>query len=272
MDDLRGRDFHTSWVDKITNSADGFLPSDLDFHPNSIITIAMPCPKVTLTFIFHGKEIPCVLPPGYAEMYQTDSEILAYLNDFLSAQGYKASTANGFPQKLLAVRCGLALYGRNNIAYHEEFGSFMSLSTFVSDLPCDEHTWLPARRMEPCENCRACIDACPTKAIAPERLIIDADICLTSLNEGEGKFPDWLDKSAHNCIIGCMKCQECCPQNAKNNNYLREGIVFTEEETTEILSHTDGALFNGVLMEKINYLGLAEYPHLLARNLQALLK
>jgi epoxyqueuosine reductase len=175
------------------------------------------------------------------------------------------------PQKMLAVRSGLCMYGRNNISYTAAFGSFQRLSTLFSDIPCNEENWFEFRQMDSCAACKACLDNCPNKAITEDSFRIDARRCLTSINERDGQvFPDWIAPTAHNCIVGCMKCQECCPHNKKFLGNVIEPVEFSEEETRYILSEgpLDGA--SERLNEKIKALEMKIYYKALPRNLKAL--
>ena len=48
--------------------------------------------------------------------------------------------------------CGLAVYGRNNIAYVEGLGSHFRLSAFYSNLPTETDIWRKPRMMERCRT------------------------------------------------------------------------------------------------------------------------
>ncbi|NLL38300.1 MAG: 4Fe-4S binding protein [Clostridiales bacterium] len=249
---------------------DKLLPDDLGFAPRSIIMVIKPHSKVILTFNRSGRAFQCILPPAYANERALANEVLGYINDFLKPFGFSAAEAM-LPQKLLAVRCGLARYGRNNISYSKEFGSYMQLLTFFSDMPCDTDEWRPIELMEVCQSCKACMAACPTGAIHSGHHIIDAIKCITASNELPGEFPEWLDKSAHNSIVGCMKCQDCCPANAHNKNNVKMGVEFSEEETAELLGHKEGLPLSDKLASKLEAAGIWKLINVLPRNLAILL-
>ena len=274
VEKLKNGDYHTGYTDWMIGSIEQFIPAGLDFEPRSLIAIAAPSPKITLSFTYRGKEVDCLLPPVYADYNVKERETSQYINDFLKPYGFRAfdlmeATDDCFPQKLLAVHCGLGKYGRNNICYHEEFGSYIRLLAYASDLPCDEAEWFPVRRMESCKVCHACVEACPTNSIDLNHLIINADTCLTAINEYGGAFPDRLDKSVHSCLVGCMKCQDCCPKNKQNNSV--KGISFTEEETMELLEHREDETYTDALAAKIQAAGIMRYAEILPRNLAVLL-
>lgn len=270
LEDLKNGEYHTPWIDWMADKADKLLPEDLSFTPRSIITVIKPHSKVILTFTHSGKTVQCVVPPLYTHEHALADEVLAYINEFLKPFGFSAAEAM-LPQKLLAVRCGLARYGRNNISYSEEFGSYMQLLTFFSDMPCDTSQWHPIARMEACKTCSACLSSCPTGAIDSGHHIIDAGKCVTAFNEFPGDFPEWLDGSAHNCIVGCMKCQDCCPANAHNQSNVKMGVVFSEDETAELLSLKEDTPLSDKLASKIDAAGISEWIKVLPRNLAVLL-
>lgn len=88
-----------------------------------------------------------------------------------------------------------------------------------------------------------------------------------------GDFPEWVDQNAHNSLIGCMKCQDCCPENAQNKENIVKGVTFSKEETRELLKHKNDEPYSDSLAEKIKAAGF--YPELLKvlpRNLAVLLR
>ena len=270
MEALKTGEYH-AWSDLMAEKM--VLPNELGFKPRSLISVITPSPKVMLQFNYRGKPIQCVVPPIYSDEDSKDIKVLKYINEFLKPRGFMAAVANNLPKKLLAVHCGLGLYGRNNIFFNEEYGSYTRLLSYVSDVPCDEADWFPIRCMEKCEQCRACVAACPTNAIDSTRRIIDASKCLTAINESAGVFPDWVDKDAHNCLIGCMKCQDVCPGNAHNKNNIAKGVAFTGEETAELLGHKRDEPYSDLLAAKIDATGIASnFLRVLPRNLSVLLQ
>lgn len=268
MEDLKSEDYHafSDWM-----AGAMAIPQDLGFTPRSLISVITPSPKVMLQFNVDGKMVHCVVPPQYSDGSK-DMEVLQYISSYLTPLGFTAAIASYLPQKLLAVHCGLTLYGRNNISYNKEFGSYLRILSYVSDVPCDDAPWFPSQRMDACDNCHACVDVCPTKAIGLDHRVIDAYTCLTFKNEHPGDFPDWVPADAHNSLIGCMKCQDCCPSNAHNKNNIINGIAFTEEETAELLRHNADEPYSASLTAKIEATGFPEFSLLLPRNLAVLLR
>jgi epoxyqueuosine reductase len=161
------------------------LPESLP-DARSIIVVAHPRPQIRIIFNLKGNSYPLILPPTY--LHYPDKQVEKVLSSLLNPQGYHLAKAV-LPLKLLAVKSGLGFYGKNNICYVEEMGSFHRLMAFYSDFPCSEDSWVEARIMESCKKCVACQRICPTGAITPERFLLRAERCLTFLNEGPRDFP-----------------------------------------------------------------------------------
>jgi epoxyqueuosine reductase len=276
---LKQGNYHTDWMNRMANhildDADKFVPANLSFKPRSLISVVMPSHKTKFQFSYRGKLVDCAVPPAQNNFYNNNDRVLRYISDYLSPLGFAIVKAETLPQKLLAVHCGLGLYGRNNICYNDEFGSYAQIMTYLSDLPCEEREWFPIRRMKICETCGACVKACPTKAIDANRMLIDSDKCVTKYNENPGEFPDWLPKDVHSCIVGCMNCQDCCPANSQNKDSVNIGAVFTENETATVTSNMDDSPYPDSIAAKIEASGLLQEfakPDVFSRNLVAFLQ
>ena len=259
----------------MTGGEDRFIPPDMGFAPRSLISVIIPGPKVILRFNYLGNAVNCVLPPHFANWEANNKRALRYITEYLTPLGFSVAITRTFPHKMLAVHSGLARYGRNNICYNDEFGSYMQIMTYISDLPCEDTAWSPLGRMERCNECRACVSACPTGAIDAERRLINSDRCITVVNEFPGEFPEWLDENAHNSIVGCTKCQDSCPANAHNRENVSFGVEFSEEETVELLNHRGDAPYSASVETKLAAAGISrEYTDIsvLPRNLSMLLK
>jgi epoxyqueuosine reductase len=128
--------------------------------------------------------------------------------------------------------------------------------------------------MGSCAACKACHHACPTGCIPfpDEGVVIDAERCLTYLNEWEGEWPEWLNHNAHNCLVGCMCCQLVCPA---NKYYLGPQAVveeFDREETDAVLKNLPENELPEPLRAKLSRLDLEGYSTVLGRNLRALVR
>ncbi len=235
----------------------------------SIIVIGVPQKIIPVKFFYKGKRYQTVLPPTYvySEIRATCKEILSRI---LENKGYFVDRAI-LPLKLLAVKSGLAKYGKNNICYVDGMGSLTRLEAFYTDYEFLSDDWHEKQLMKSCTNCLLCQTACPSHCIPKERVLIHADHCLTYLNENKEDFPPWISKQSHNALVGCMHCQIVCPQNKKFLQYDKQTVDLTEEETEIILQKTPQKLIPKALAEKLICFNLDEYYTLLGRNLTALI-
>ncbi len=238
----------------------------------SVIVVAVGDPQKRVTFNWNGKIIHSIVPPTYLHWKQTDQKVEAALTEILAQQGYRAVPAS-LPKKIVAVRSGLADYGRNNITYIDGLGSFHRLAIFWSDRPCEEDNWRNVAVMDVCEGCEACIDACPTGAIDSERFLLHAERCIVFLNEkpGDVPFPAWLDPATHNCLVGCMICQSVCPVDSGFIEWIEDEVEFSEEETDLIIAGTPAGELPEPLLWKLEVSDLLELLDFLPRNLKALI-
>lgn len=201
------------------------------------------------------------------------SNTVEIINKAFTSNNYKIQEIFWFPQKLFSVRSGLSEYGRNNIAYADGMGSFFGIDTFKTDMPCDEYTWREAKIMDLCTSCNLCVEKCPTHAIMPERFLINNEKCLTAINEnGTEPFPDWIPKTAHQCLRGCFICQQTCPKNKNIFANIIETVEFTKEETELLLSGKPLETLPQILADKIYKYEMNYFYESIPRNLHALLQ
>jgi epoxyqueuosine reductase len=234
----------------------------------SLIIVAAPQSQVRVTFTWQGNSYRCIIPPTYS--YETDRKIQNLLERQLTPAGFHLEKAI-VPWKLLAVHSGLARYGKNNITYVNGMGSYHRLAAFISDFPFPDDSWGKLRMMDQCHQCSACMKACPSSAIGPDRFLLHGERCLTFHNERQGEFPLWIKTSWHNCLVGCLYCQKVCPVNKEYHKITEEGPGFSEGETAFLLQGTQEKEIFQETVKKLEQQDMIEYLDVLGRNLQALI-
>ncbi len=245
------------------------LPADLA-EARSLIVIAVPAPAVRLTFHWQGAARKALLPPTYAGYGTTTRRVQEVVASILQQGGWR-SASSLLPLKTLAVRSGLAKYGRNNIAYVPGMGSYAQLVALFSDLPCEEDEWAVPGMLERCERCDACRRACWGGAIPEDRFLLRAERCLTYHNESLRPFPDWFGREWHNALMGCMRCQNVCPEDKPFRGWLEEGEEFDEDATALLLAGPSQEELPEALASKLSRLELLEDLSILGRNLRAVM-
>lgn len=273
VEELKNNDLLNDYTKKIVNNRFNFDLPKCDFEIRSIIIVVSPSPIVRANFTLNSKKIQLTIPPAYIEMNSKPVDVEKYLNAFLNPQGYHAKYTSDLPQKMIAVRSGLCVYGRNNICYADGMGSLLAITTFYCDIPSAEEEWHELKQNDLCKNCKACLNSCPTKAITNESRMLSSNRCLTYFNESaEADFPAWIEPASHNCIVGCLKCQACCPYNKEYLKNIIEPVDFTEEETNYLLEGKPLEQFSEELTEKIRILDMFGYLKVFSRNLKVLIE
>jgi epoxyqueuosine reductase len=277
MDDLRSRVAGVLASGELPGPTADHLSGEVAFawpagvrRARSVVVAATPRPLTRATLSVRGEERAVVLPPHYAGYHTTPDGLARALAAALAPSGHGAARFEP-PLKTLAACAGLARYGRNNIAYVIGLGSYLMLAACATDAPPPtEDTWDEPLQLERCARCNACLRACPSDAIRPERFLLQTDRCLTAVNEDETPFPDWVDPAWHHCAVGCLRCQQACPENAGVELRVAPAEVFDDEESAAILAATVDKLA-AATREKLARCGLDYSPALIARNLGALI-
>src|SRR6187431_3444317 len=154
-------------------------------------------------------------------------------------------------ERTWAQRSGLGWVAKNGNLINKQMGSFFFIATLITDLDLvpDE----PFAK-DYCGTCSRCIDACPTDAILPGK-VVDGSKCISYFTielkemliptEMKGKFENWM--------FGCDICQDVCPWNrfSKPTNEIeftplpeildlstKEWEMMTEEKFKKIFGHS----------------------------------
>jgi epoxyqueuosine reductase len=242
----------------------------------SIVILATFTRLMFVRFHLRSNTYDVMMPPQYYSTGMSAEDLKsAVLTKVVGEPGHTVERANAVQLKSLAVRSGLARYGRNNICYVDGMGSLLTFHAYFTDFARPEDHWGEMTMMPACRDCRLCVDACPCGCISVENAVIDVGRCLTLYNEVQGEFPDWIDPDAHNALMGCMKCQLCCPANRDALRHAGRLEDVTEEETERILAgRPDADLLESVSakLRKFPPAQSEEHFSMFTRNLKALVE
>jgi epoxyqueuosine reductase len=113
--------------------------------------------------------------------------------------------------KAWAVRAGIGWLGKHTNVINRDLGSWFFIANIITNIEFKYSERIP----DFCGSCTACIDACPTNAIAHE-YILDSNRCISYLTiENKGEIPSEFSGEFDNWIFGCDICQDVCPWNEK---------------------------------------------------------
>ncbi len=241
----------------------------------SLVLIAIPKPAYGLKFEYKGKARTAVLPPTYVDYKPTFKKIQAEAYAAFGKDKYRIEIIDA-PLKSLAVLTGLAKYGRNNIVYVPEMGSYFQLVGLVTDMLLEpENTTntlnIQDNLMSICSGCSACLKACPTGAIKEDRILLHAEKCYTPLSERAGELPPHILPPSVECLIGCMKCQDVCPKNIGKLHFIEAPFELTADDMDFLMENFDNKAPQWKkICEKFHMLKMSENTSIYIRNLRRL--
>ena len=159
-----------------------------------------------------------------------------------------------------STKAGIGWVGKNSLTLSKQKGSFFFLAELILDL---DLAYDQPMQTDHCGNCTKCIDACPTEAILPNR-VVNGSQCISYFtielkdqipSEMKGKFDDW--------IFGCDVCQEVCPWNRFSLPTQQERFIghekinqFSKKEWEEITEDVFREIFKKSPVKRTKYSGL----------------
>ena len=259
--------------------APGFFEANLGFFkyleessiksPRALLIVAIPRSACILNFELERGSVETTLPPTYVEYRPLFENVRVELKNNVLGKNVRIETLQA-PLKSLAAYIGLVSYGRNNITYIPEFGSYFQLAGYILDVPLIgvASEMQLVQKLSLCSSCRACIRACPMGAITEDRFLIHAERCYTLYSESQQPIPASIEPPSPDCLIGCLRCQETCPANKGLLRREKAGISFTKEETVALLDDRDiqDRHLNESIYSKFRTLALTESVPILRRN------
>jgi epoxyqueuosine reductase len=250
------------------------VPADFP-NAKSVVVIAAFAKSMYANFRLDGKAFRVMVPPQY---YTDDLNAVSLKNIVLKdiikkPDSRVVDVSERVPLKPLAAHSGLGRFARNNLIFVDGMGSYNLLYAYLTDYAFPEDNWTPLYVLDRCNHCDHCDRLCPTACISRWNFVINIDKCITLYNENAGEFPNWIFRGSHHALMGCMRCQDPCPENGGFAQVTGTLEDVSEEETQKILKGMpDDALLKS-LQRKLRQFPAAESKELfpiLTRNLGAL--
>jgi epoxyqueuosine reductase len=165
----------------------------------------------------YGKDYHEVLRPRLQSMISALQDKIGQFN----GRGFVDSAP--VLERAWAQKTGLGWIGKNGNLINKQSGSFYFIATLITDLDLD---YDDPMAKDYCGSCTKCIDACPTEAILPGK-VINGSKCISYFtielkdeiipSEMKGKFANWM--------FGCDICQDVCPWNRFSHPHHEEAFT-----------------------------------------------
>ncbi|SHF96313.1 tRNA epoxyqueuosine(34) reductase QueG [Flavisolibacter ginsengisoli] len=199
-------------------------PSRLVPGARSVITLLknyypseIPEQELKISKYAYGKDYHEVLRPRLQSMISALQDKIGQFN----GRGFVDSAP--VLERTWARKTGLGWIGKNGNLINKQSGSFYFIATLITDLDLD---YDDPMAKDYCGSCTKCIDACPTEAILPGK-VINGSKCISYFtielkdeiipSEMKGKFANWM--------FGCDICQDVCPWNRFSQPHHEEAFT-----------------------------------------------
>lgn len=172
-------------------------------------------------------------------------------------------------ERAWAERSGLGWIGKHGLLINKGHGSYFFIAELILDLECDYDT--PIK--DYCGSCTACVDACPTEAILPNKTL-NASKCISYLTiELKEAIPTHFKGKMENWIFGCDICQDVCPWNRFSKPHtepqfeiLDEIKNYSKSDWTEITEEVFKKVFSKSAIKRTKYEGFKRNLNFISTN------
>jgi epoxyqueuosine reductase len=160
-----------------------------------------------------------------------------------------------------AVLSGLGWIGKNGNLIHKKKGSFFFIATLIVDI---ELAYDRPETADYCGTCTRCIDACPTQAIEPGK-VVDGSKCISyfTIELKDLLIPESMKNKFDNWMFGCDICQDVCPWNRFSSptqisefQPIPEILHYKEKDWEEITEEGFKKIFSGSPLKRAKFQGI----------------
>lgn len=167
-----------------------------------------------------------------------------------------------------AQASGLGWVAKNGNLINKEKGSFYFLACLITDLDLvPDQPYM----QDYCGTCTKCIDACPTEAILPGK-VVDGSKCISyfTIELKDLLIPENYASQFGNRLFGCDVCQDVCPWNRFSSPHsepafepVKEILQFTQADWEDLTEERFKQIFRDSPIKRTKYAGIR-------RNLSAI--
>lgn len=243
---------------------------DLRIDPQKLV----PGAKSVITLLLNyfpsqtqNADAPRISKYAYGRDYH--QVIKAKLNNFMHMLREKIGEIHGrgfvdsapVLERTWAQKSGLGWIGKNGNLITKQNGSFFFIATLITDL---ELQYDDPFAKDYCGSCTRCIEACPTNAILPEK-VVDGSKCISYFtielkdllipSHMKGKFDNWM--------FGCDICQDVCPWNRFSKptseielQPIHEILNFSLDDWENLSEESFNKIFKNSPLKRSKYSGI----------------
>jgi epoxyqueuosine reductase len=260
------------WLQKGYNGTMGYMENyfDLRVDPTKLVPGAKSVITLLLNYFPAEKQngaSPQISKYAYGNDYH--EVIKSKLKIFLQIlkENIGEVTGRGFTdsapvlERSWAEKSGLGWVGKNGNLITKQSGSFFFIATLITDLELQPDN--PFIK-DYCGTCTKCIDACPTDAILPDK-VIDGSKCISyfTIELKDMLIPEKMKGSFENKLFGCDICQDVCPWNRFSKptqeagfTPLHEVLNFSKNDWEELTEESFKIIFRKSPLKRSKFEGI----------------
>ena len=243
---------------------------DLRVDPQKLVPGAKSVITLLINYFPKIKQ-PATLPQISKYAYGKDYHdvIRMKLNEFLHSIRTAIGDFNGrgfvdsapVLERAWAQKSGLGWIGKNGNLINKKNGSFFFIATLITDLDLNADD---GYAKDYCGSCTKCIDACPTEAILPEK-VVNGSKCISyfTIELKETLIPEKMKGKFDNWIFGCDVCQDVCPWNRfstphQTNSFEPKAAIFemSEKDWNELTEEKFKIIFSDSPIKRTKFSGI----------------
>ena len=211
--------------------------------------------------------VPKISKYAYGQDYH--EVIRKKLNEFLQILKTNIGDFNGrgfvdsapVLERAWAQKSGLGWIGKNGNLINKKNGSFFFIATLITDI---ELLADDGYAKDYCGSCTKCIEACPTDAILPGK-VVDGSKCISyfTIELKDALIPEQMKGKFDNWLFGCDVCQDVCPWNRFSTSHKNEAfkpneaiLGFNKKDWEELTEEKFKIIFSNSPIKRTKFAGI----------------
>ncbi|MEO6819423.1 MAG: tRNA epoxyqueuosine(34) reductase QueG [Ginsengibacter sp.] len=260
------------WLQKGYNGTMGYMENhfDLRIDPTKLVPGAKSVITLLLNY-FPGEQQNELAPQiskyaygnDYHDVIKSKLKVLLQLlkENIGEVAGRGFTDSAPVLERSWAEKSGLGWVGKNGNLITKQTGSFFFIATLITDLELEPDN--PFIK-DYCGTCTKCIEACPTEAILPDK-VIDGSKCISyfTIELKDLLIPEKMKGTFENKLFGCDICQDVCPWNRFSKPTKEAGFApiyevlnFSKNDWEELTEESFKIIFQKSPLKRSKFAGI----------------